>query len=52
MSGNDFEAFSKNPDLVVLLTFENLSGTPFIRQSERASLLNRLAVADQEQVLH
>lgn len=51
MAGNAFEAFSKNPEFVRLLTFENLSGAPFIRQSERASLLNRLAVADMEQVL-
>lgn len=48
---NAFEAFIQNPDFVRLLTFENLAGAPFIRESKHASRLNRLAMADLERVL-
>ncbi|MEN9995233.1 MAG: hypothetical protein RL462_9 [Pseudomonadota bacterium] len=48
---NAFEAFSKNPDFVRLLTFENLAGAPYIRNSEQAPRLNKLAMADLAVVL-
>jgi AcrR family transcriptional regulator len=51
IAGNAFEAFSNNPEFVRLLTFENLAGAPFIRNSQHASRLNRLAMADLEAVL-
>lgn len=51
ISNNAFEAFMKNPHFVRLLTFENLAGAPFIRESKHASRLNRLAMADLESVL-
>ncbi len=49
---NAFEAFSKNPDFVRLLTFENLAGAPYIRNSDHASRLNKLAMDDLEVVLN
>ena len=51
IANNAFEAFTQNPSFVRLLTFENLSGAPYIRQSQHASRLNRLAMADLESVL-
>jgi AcrR family transcriptional regulator len=48
---NAFEAFTLNPSFVRLLTFENLAGAPYIRQSQHASRLNRMAMADLESVL-
>lgn len=48
---NAFEAFSKNPNFVRLLTFENLAGAPYIRNSDHASRLNKLAMDDLEVVL-
>ncbi len=49
---NAFEAFSKNPNFVRLLTFENLAGAPYIRNSDHASRLNKLAMDDLEVVLN
>ena len=51
ITNNAFEAFIKNPHFVRLLSFENLAGAPFIRESKHASRLNRLAMADLESVL-
>lgn len=51
MAGNAFETFVRNPEFVRLLTFENLAGAPFIRQSERVSRFNRRALADMKAVL-
>lgn len=51
IANNAFDAFTKNPSFVRLLTFENLAGAPFIRQSKHASRLNRMAMADLESVL-
>jgi len=50
-ANNAFEAFTQNPSFVRLLTFENLAGAPYIRQSQHASRLNRMAMADLEIVL-
>lgn len=51
IASNAFVAFTKNPSFVRLLTFENLAGAPYIRESQHASRLNRLAMADLESVL-
>lgn len=51
IANNAFEAFTQNPSFVRLLTFENLAGAPYIRQSQHASRLNRMAMADLEIVL-
>ena len=51
IANNAFEAFTQNPSFVRLLTFENLAGAPYIRQSQHASRLNRMAMADLESVL-
>lgn len=51
IASNAFEAFTRNPSFVRLLTFENLAGAPYIRQSQHASRLNRLAMADLESIL-
>lgn len=51
IANNAFDAFIKNPSFVRLLTFENLAGAPYIRQSQHASRLNRMAMADLESVL-
>ena len=51
IASNAFEAFSGNPDFVRLLTFENLAGAPFIRESERVSRFNRRALTDMQTVL-
>jgi len=51
IANNAFEAFTHNPSFVRLLTFENLAGAPYIRQSQQASRLNRMAMADLESVL-
>ncbi len=51
IASNAFDAFTQHPEFVRLLTFENLAGAPFIRQSQHASRLNRMAMADLESVL-
>lgn len=51
IANNAFEAFTQNPSFVRLLTFENLAGAPYIRQSQHASRLNRMAMADLESVI-
>lgn len=51
MANNAFEAFVRHPEFVRLLTFENLAGAPFIRESERVSRFNRRALADMQAVL-
>jgi AcrR family transcriptional regulator len=51
IANNAFEAFTQNPSFVRLLTFENLAGAPYIRQSQHASRLNRMAMIDLEKVL-
>lgn len=48
---NAFAAFMGHPDFVRLLTFENLAGAPFIRESEPVSRLNRRAMQDMQAVL-
>lgn len=48
---NAFAAFMGNPDFVRLLTFENLAGATFIRESEPVSRLNRRAMQDMQAVL-
>jgi AcrR family transcriptional regulator len=48
---NAFEAFLGNPDFVRLLTFENLAGASFIRDSQPVSRFNRRALADMQTVL-
>lgn len=51
IANNAFEAFTQNPSFVRLLTFENLAGAPYILQSQHASRLNRMAMAELESVL-
>ncbi len=51
IASNAFEAFLRHPEFVRLLAFENLSGAPFIRESERVARFNRRALADLQAVL-
>jgi AcrR family transcriptional regulator len=51
MASNAFEAFVRNPEFVRLLTYENLAGAPFIRESQQVSRFNRRALADMQAVL-
>ncbi len=51
IASHAFAAFLGHPDFVRLLTFENLAGAPFIRESEPVSRLNRQALADMQAVL-
>lgn len=51
MANNAFEAFVRHPEFVRLLTYENLAGAPFIRDSPQVSRFNRRALADMQEVL-
>jgi AcrR family transcriptional regulator len=51
IASNAFEAFVQHPEFVRLLSFENLAGAPFIRESEQVSRFNRRALAELQTVL-
>lgn len=51
MARNAFEAFVQHPEFVRLLTFENLAGAPFIRESQPVARFNRRALAEMQTVL-
>ena len=48
---NAFTAFMRNPDFARLLTFENLAGAPYIRDSQQVARFNRKALQDMQRVL-
>jgi AcrR family transcriptional regulator len=52
MVGNAFDAFISNPDFVRLLSFENLSGAQFIKNSQLVSEANQKAIEDLQIVIH
>jgi AcrR family transcriptional regulator len=51
MVGNAFDAFVRNPDFVRLLSFENLAGASFIKDSRFVSEANQKAIEDLQTVI-